>query len=343
MASGLSAPHEWQATGGVEVKGKGTMDTFLFLPDAAVAVAAAAAAAALPSEGGTAASPRRQHYQQLGLQRLGSFDPRASEKVVQLMEASRSVASSAGSGSRYGSAAAEAGQSAGHSARGHSGSSHKGPILDDIGVERPFKRLLSGLNPARSQSCGLTVINAQGGTRCGSTTELPPPPLLLRSLLNSTLLSSSTEESPFSAVGEVLSALRVAQEVNPVGRSMGRTSSSVLSAHIEEGVPQGVGSGGASSSGGGGGSGGRAMSPPPLLLPHHLFELAASLASASGNDVSRSGNCLSSVLLEALGSTAGRHRPTAAAAAAAMEAARRHHRHSNEAAAAPVSFAESLS
>ena len=136
----MSAPHEWQATGGVEVKGKGTMDTFLFLPDSA-----AAAEPALPSNASAASS--LQELQ--AMQNPSTFGPRISEQLFRLMEAFSSVSSNS------------------HTASHTAGPPADSNITDDHGA----------------------------GSGIG---DRP---------------SSSGEESPFSVVGEVISALRAAQQM----------------------------------------------------------------------------------------------------------------------------------
>ena len=344
MESGLSAPHEWQATGGVEVKGKGTMDTFLFLPDAAVAVP--------PSNGATAALLRQQ--QQLGMQQqqhLSTCGPQSSELMFRLMEASSSVKSP-------------------HTAWGPPPGSDYGATADDggassSGVGGPLQRSLSGMGPAGRRdgaSSQLAVFdlfrgleghgNAASGSS-GERTNKPSAPLnMMLESLHEDRPSAPSEESPFLVVGEVLSALRAAQQQqqNSVsGRrsaSAGQpTSRSPLSAGERSSTPDRkspLGKTTASSSHatgaaeGGRGSGGRgsggSRAAPSAWRPLDALDAATGAAGAAAASSSRynvvhcssggGSGSLSAALMEALGSTtaASRRRPATAAATATATA-----------------------
>ena len=355
MESGLSTPHEWQATGGVEVKGKGTMDTFLFLPDAVTA----AAVAAPPSNGSAAVALRQPGMQQL----LSTCDPQASEQMFRLMEASSSVRFSRPA-SRTATGIALGGDVAG------------GDDDDDVGTAigggAPLQRSLSGMGPASRKGGGSAQMSrhavfdlfrrfGSSGNAAGSgvASEPPPPPpnksMLLESL-HEDRPSLSSEESPFSVVGEMMSALRAAQQSQQHNAVSGSQSTSQvqdawaspLSAGDRSSAPDRkspLGKTTTSSShvagvADGGGSMGSSRAAPSAWRPLDAVDANAGTAAATGaaaaaaaassnryNIVHGSGGggsgSLSAALMEALGSTtaATRRRGTAAAVATAATAA----------------------
>ena len=280
MESGLSTPYEWQATGGVEVKGKGTMDTFLFLPDAA--------AAAPPRKGSAEAILGMQQ----GMQNLSAFGSQISEQLFRLMEAFHSVSSS-------------------HAAASHTAGpcSSNGADDNDVGTgigDRPFR---------------------------------------------------SSQESPFSIVGEVMSALRAAQQQQQHSSTFGRlspgpaSSRSSLSVGERSSVTDRTGEAASLSSywaaGTRGADGGRGNNGPsrvpsnPQWSPGVVVTTigAGSSAAATASSSSR-GNVLhhskgvgsgslSSLLMEALGGTTAARRRSIPEAATAADLAAVRRRGSN--------------
>ena len=329
------------------------MDTFLFLPDAVTA----AAVAAPPSNGSAAVALRQPGMQQL----LSTCDPQASEQMFRLMEASSSVRFSRPA-SRTATGIALGGDVA--------GGDDDDDVSTGIGGGAPLQRSLSGMGPASRKGGGSAQMSrhavfdlfrrfGSSGNAAGSgvASEPPPPPpnksMLLESL-HEDRPSLSSEESPFSVVGEMMSALRAAQQSQQHNAVSGSQSTSQvqdawaspLSAGDRSSAPDRkspLGKTTTSSShiagvADGGGSRGSSRAAPSAWRPLDAVDANAGTTAATGaaaaaassnryNIVHGSGGggsgSLSAALMEALGSTtaATRRRGTAAAVATAATAA----------------------
>ena len=274
--------------------------------------------------------------------------------MFRLMEASSSVTSSR-----------TASRTASRAVAGPPGTNYGADDDDDAGAGSggPLQRSLSGVSPAsraqlsRQGVFGLVRRLGSSGNAAGSggTSEPPPPPPPpLNSMLeplHEDRPSLSSEESPFSVVAEMMSALRAAQQSQqqnavPGSRctSQGQDapaapfSAGERSSASDRKSPLGKTTSSSHAAGaadGGRGSGGSGRGPSRVPSPQRPLGLAAAGTGSAGaaasssryNAVHGSGEggsgSLSAALMEALGSTtaATRRRGTAAAVATAATAA----------------------